>query len=195
MMRAQRGFTLMEIMIALAVFAIMSAITFGGLNSVLNARATVEARSNELLELQKAFSFMQRDLEQAADRSVRDQFGDPQAPFILDNTGIVFTRGGKANPLNLQRSALERVAYGQTDDKLSLKRWRSLDQPIEPQVDEVALLENIEDLRFRVLDNDKRWQEHWPPAGAQQPGLPRAVEMELEVEGLGKITRIFLLPF
>jgi len=193
----QRGFTLIELLIALSIFALVSMMAFGGLNTVLDASARTEVEAARLIELQRAFALMRRDFEAAVNRPIRDQFGDEEPPMdAMDTEHVRFTRGGRDNPLGLQRSALERIAYGLDDqNRLIRSRWRALDQPIDPQFDELVMIEDVENFSVRYLNGDKEWQEFWPPAGVQQPGLPHAVEVVVEVEPYGEIRRLFVLPF
>lgn len=199
-MGRQRGFTLLELLVALSIFGLVSVMAFTGLDSSLKARQTTEAQSERLIRLQKAFNLMREDFEQALPRPVRDQQGDllPQSAFQQEGEGVSFTRGGRANPLGLKRSSLERVGWGLRDGKLTRIRWQALDQPFEPKAEELPLLEDIDELRFRFMGADKRWQEQWPPVSNQPnagPQLPLAVEVTLETKDLGEIVRIFLLPF
>jgi general secretion pathway protein J len=194
----QRGFTLLELLISLAIFALISAITFTGLQSSLESRERTEAQGNRLVAVQKAFNFMRQDFEQAVPRSVRDQLGDrdPKNAFQQVLDGIVFTRGGRDNPLGLRRSNLERLGYGIEEGKLVRKRWQALDQPPEPAVDAVPLLDEVKALTFRFLGPDKQWVDQWPPVNTTNPDpeLPHAVEVTLELTDIGTINRMFLLP-
>ena len=183
------GFTLLELLIALSIFALISVIAVTGTN----------AQADRLIEIQKAFHFLRQDLEQAVPRAVRDQRGDrdPRTAFEQVLDGIVFTRGGRSNPLGLERSSFERVGYGLKDGALIRSRWLVLDQPPDPAVEELPLLGKVTALSFRFLGADKRWVEQWPPldTNSPDPELPHAVEVTLELADYGTIHRIFVLPF
>ena len=69
--KTQHGFTLIELMIALAIFAVLSAMTYGGLRAVLNARNQSDQQAERLATLQTALVIMGRDIEQATPRSIR----------------------------------------------------------------------------------------------------------------------------
>jgi general secretion pathway protein J len=193
------GFTLLELLIALAIFALISVIAFTGLRSTIDSRERINAQADRLIEIQRAFDFFRRDLEQAVPRPVRDQLGDfnPNSAFRQVPEGIVFTRGGRRNPLGLERSGLERLGYGLQDGTLVRSRWLALDQPPDPAIEELPLLADVESLNFRFLGPDKHWVEQWPPLNSvsPEPGLPQAVEVTLELPGYGSINRIFLLPY
>jgi general secretion pathway protein J len=70
------GFTLLELLVALAIFAVLATMAYAALNSVLTARKQVEAKSARLSALQTALMIMERDVEQAVPRGIRDEFGD-----------------------------------------------------------------------------------------------------------------------
>lgn len=197
-MTRNRGFTLLELLVALSIFGLVSVMAFSGLDAALSARESTERQAERLIQLHKAFNLMREDFEQAVNRPVRDQLGDrdDKSALVAFEGAVVFTRGGRPNPLNLPRSSLDRVGWGLKDGKLMRSRWRSLDQPMEPEVGEYDLLDKVKRLQFRYLAADKRWIEQWPPVNQTNPqGLPHAVEVTLELEDLGSLTRIFVLPF
>ncbi|UCE89614.1 MAG: type II secretion system minor pseudopilin GspJ, partial [Pseudomonadota bacterium] len=94
----QVGFTLLELLVALAVFAVMSAMAYGGLSSVLNMREQTDAAAQRLASVQRAFLRIERDLEQSVTRGVRDAFGSMQLALEAaedgDNGRLEFTRIG-----------------------------------------------------------------------------------------------------
>lgn len=185
---ASHGFTLVELLVALAIFAIMSALAYGGLRSVLDSHQMVRERAAELERLQTAFLLMGRDLEQAVPRPVRDELGDPVAALRTPperERAVAFTRTGHANPANERRSHLQRVGYGLRDGELVRYAWPHLDrvQGMEPVV--MPLLSEVTGLAFRFRDRQGEWRPQWPPPGSgpEAPALPLAVELELELTG------------
>lgn len=189
----ERGFTLLELIVAIAIFALVSVIAFSGLQTTLTTRDLVQAQAERLIELQRAFMLMQQDISQATDRGIRDRFGDVRGPMLLEVDGLEWTRGGAPNPAGLPRSALQRVGYTLEDGALLRRQWQALDQPYDPVVRSRALLQDVEALEFRFLSDDKQWLETWPPAGTG--GLPRAIEVRLRLTDLGEVHRMFLLAF
>lgn len=194
-----QGFTLLELLIALSIFALISVIVFTGLQASLDSRERTNQNADRLMEIQKAFNFLRQDLEQAVPRAVRDQMGDfdPKNAFQQTLDGIVFTRGGRSNPLGLERSSLERLGYSLQEDTLVRSRWLALDQPPDPAIEELPLLAEVLSLRFRFLGPDQEWSEQWPPPNSTSPDpeLPRAVDVVLELADFGVVNRIFVLPY
>lgn len=193
---SNRGFTLLELLVAVAVFAVLSALSYAGLNAVLAASEQTRLQAERLQALQLAWTIMQRDLQQYVDRPTRDQYGDTR-PAIETNGpegGVVsFTRGGWRNPTNQMRSHLQRVSYGLDEDRLTRASWVALDRPIEDEAQQIDLLDRVDDLAVRVLDESGTWHEDWPPLSGQG-GEPIAAEVLLETEDWGELRRLFAFP-
>ena len=129
--KKDKGFTLLELVVAMAVFAIMAAIAYSGLNNVLLARSQTEQHSKSLQQLQMAMNWVARDIEQTVDRGVRSEYGELMPPLIgndFEGYLIEFTRSGWRNPANHARSNMQRVAYAVRDEKLLRAYWRVLDR-------------------------------------------------------------------
>ena len=197
-----RGFTLLEMLIALAIFGLMAVMAYSGLTSVLDLQFHTAAEAEHLAELQKAYLIMQRDIEQVVARPVRNEFGDELAPLVGDQT-LELTHGGWSNPLGRPRSTLQRVAYSYGDRQLRRYVWVVLDRAQDSQPFDQLLMDNIEDMQIRYLLADDVWKERWPVppedsgtnvAGGVSAVLPAAVEVTIEHEHYGPIVWLFQLP-
>jgi general secretion pathway protein J len=198
-----KGFTLLELLVALAIFAVLSALAYRGLSAMLEAKKQVTAESERLTRLQTAFSVIERDLEQAVARSIRDEFGERQ-PAMVSLSGLdqvlELTRNGWNNPTGRLRSSEQRVAYRLEEDRLLRAAWADLDRLPDSKPAIQAVLTGVELLKIEFLNDQDKWLDHWPPRSLvemKQKGfdeqLPRAIGMSLEIAGLGKINRIFLV--
>lgn len=191
------GFTLLELIVVIAIFAVLSVMAYGGLSSVLNARTHVAEALKRTAELQKGYLRLRNDFQQLRDRSARNGYGltDP-ALFVRPDDAVEFTRGGWRNPLSQPRSNLERVAY-RLDDKKRLMRqsWRVLDRAQASEPVELPVFEQVEDVSWRFLDDKLAWQTRWPPTGLsaanQQAEPPCAVEVTLHLTDLGELRFLF----
>ena len=204
-MTSQRGLTLIELLIAVAIFAIMAALAYGGLNTVLASRGQVEQQSEELAVLQKVFFRIERDISQAVPRGVRDGFGDARAAMLCQRGSLEekddlfeFTRTGRFNPGGQARSYLQRIAYGVTDNQLVRYSWNVLDRAQDSEPVKYVLIDKLKSVALRFLDSQGQWQTHWPvssdkalPPDPQalaskkadsQPILPVAIEFTIELE-------------
>jgi general secretion pathway protein J len=195
-MRSLQGFTLVEILIAMALFAIISVITYSTLTSAINVSNHTSQVAQRLADIQRVLMLMERDLVQLAPRPVIDEYGEEQSAFLindLSNEGFEFTRGGYQNPARLNRSLLKRVAYEIRNDELYRKTWQVLDRATqtEPEFEE-SLMKGV--TRFEITVYDNKWVEKWPPERSEseeQPvpeSLPAAVRIFMEVEDYGQFT-------
>lgn len=197
----QRGFTLLELVIAIGIFALMSAMAYGGLNSALNTRAHADVQADRLAQLQKAMLIMGRDIEQAIDRGVRNNYGDPEPALAGGGYGssiLEFSRSGRANPMGQPRSHLQRIGYLVADDRLLRQTWPVLDRSIDTTPFEAVLLDKVKRVGLRFMDANREWQPQWPPAsstnpnpGQTTPDMPRAVEITIDLEDWGRVRRVF----
>ena len=195
----QRGFTLLELLVALAIFALVSVMAYGGLASVLDQQFATDDIAAQLARLQKTYLLLQRDFEQVVPRPVRDEYGDTLAPLLGDSQ-LQFTRGGWSNPAGHPRSSLRRVAYRLEDQELTRYAWSVLDRAQNSEPLEQPLLDGVTEIRSRYLAKNDEWQDSWPPATVTATGdtetfsLPLAVEIQLEHERFGLVTWLFQMP-
>jgi general secretion pathway protein J len=195
------GFTLLELLIAVAIFALVGAMAYGGLQRVLDQQHGTEEQSQRLADLQTAYRIMQRDLEQIANRKIRNEFGDSIEALVGGSgfNGVEFTRAGHANPAGFLRSDLQRVAYVPDQETLLRRTWRVLDRAQDSVPDEQKLMEGLRRFSMRFLDEANEWQERWPPAqnpgsAPATPGFPKAVEVQVELDDVGTLSWLFQMP-
>lgn len=193
-----RGFTLLELLIAVAIFAVVSIVATGGFWATQNMYQGVNHSAERLAQFQMAFNIMGRDLRQAIARPIRDDYGDTQPAFTGSGQGfgslLEFTRAGLRNPTGQARSHLERVAYGIADGELRRASWWVLDRSQGLAPAETVLVDNVKDLTLRFLDSQGQPQSQWPPlvAGNETPPpLPKAIEVTLKTDDWGDLVRIY----
>ena len=196
-MKRATGFTLLELIVVIAIFAVISVMAYGGLSSVLTSRARVAEALDRTAALQKGYLRLRDDFQQLRFCAARDAYGQLQPSlYVRPDNAVEFTRGGWRNPLAQARSSLERIAY-KLDDKKQLVResWRVLDRAPNTELVELPVFEQVEDLKWRFLDASLAWQEHWPATGVSATGAqdppPRAVELTLHLADLGEVRFLF----
>lgn len=198
--KKQSGFTLLELLVAIGIFALLAAMGYGGLNNVMTARKITTQHAERLSQLQMAFLWLGRDIEQTVDRPIRDEYAQVQPAMLGVETGryqLELTRTGWRNPAGHARSNLQRVAYGLRDGNLLRVYWAVLDRAEDSQPLESVLLDGVEKLELRFLNEAGQWQDSWPSRLLGQPtdvSPPRAVEVTLETKAEGRITRLFRVP-
>lgn len=208
-----RGFTLIEILVALAIFTLLSVAAYRGLNAVLEARARVAADHRQWQTLALLFARLSQDFNTLVNRPVRNSAGLTEPAFVAvpesfgeDQAELVFSRAGfpdAQGPLE----ATQRVGYRLREGRVELLVWPVLDQGPRTRPQVYVLVEPVEGFRLRYLDGRGEWLDRWPPPGpvagqfpGQIPGqvqsqagvFPRAVEAELTLAAGGVLTRLFV---
>jgi len=212
----QQGLTLIELLIAMAIFAVMSASMFVAFDSFQKGKELTDTNAERLKHYQIAFNILTRDIQQMFPRPVRDEFGSDTPLFALrSDTGseVEFTRGGwNRSPFSkVQRSELQRVTYYLEEGKLMRGSWRVLDRAEDSTPQRSVLLDQVENLAFVFYYQDKQGKlassQSWPPESLMaDPGasqsyvperqfllLPKIVEMKLTTADMGQISRKFLV--
>ncbi len=196
--RVQKAFTLIEVLVAFAIFGILAAFAYGALSQTLLSAEILGERMDRLQAIQKSVRYLTQDFLQLAPRPVRQELGDSFDPALLTDFSSEFalelTHGGWSNPVALPRGTLQRSAYRLEDDELVRYYWTVLDRTLSNEAIAVTILDGVESLLFRYLLDSGDWIEQWPPPTLPGPlGLrqrPRAVEIVLTLQDEGEIRRI-----
>jgi len=192
----KRGFSLIELLVALAVFATMAALAYGGLDSIARTRAELGRQQDSFRDLMRGIGLIERDLRQAIARPVRGNYGEALPALIGSSGHIEFTRTGFANPQAEPRPNLERVLYEFDDAALKRGTFPVLDRAPATTPTLATLRSNVESFRLRYLDANNRWSEDWPPPqqAADAPDLltqlPRAVEFRVTTPDYGEVAGV-----
>lgn len=197
----QQGFTLLELLIASIIFAIMSFMAYGGLENVIANSEASEHGMERLRQVQQCVSVLNRDFSQIIQRIIRDEYGNTQ-PWLyagsnIDNL-VEFTRGGRVNPANLTRSSLLRVAYRFENEELVRLQWPQLDRAQNMEPRESKLIDKVENVSLRFLDDKAEWHENWPPLSVAQGSgnadiKPSAIEIVMQLKDWGDIRRVYAM--
>jgi general secretion pathway protein J len=187
---AQRGHTLLELLVAVVVTALIAAGGYAGLSAIARASAAHRQEVRQLEAVQWFVSRLDRDLFHAINRPVRGEFGS-QAALSGNITSLSLTHSGLSNPLHQPRSELQRVDWILSGESIYRHTRPVLDGPVSADSAE-QLLNDILALSIEYLGNANRWHGRWP-AGTED-GLPRAVRYRLEIRGFGNVERLVELP-
>lgn len=225
-----RGFTLLEMMIAIAVMAILFSVVYSAINSAVNARSANRLASERLVKLHRGLSLIEQDIEHVIARF--SQFPNEDWKPALDHNDaqegevLSLSRHGWPITQNQNASNLARVAYEltleepeSTDNasdtepsyKLYRQYWRDIDTLTTDPLRKRVILKGIKRIDFKFLNEKNNWVDTWPAeggsignnefdtalAGSDMAGfqrLPRAMEVILDMHGIGEIRRVFIFP-
>ncbi len=186
--QAQAGFTLVEMLVALSIFAVIAAMGVTLLRSSIDTQDAVQGRLKTMGGINRLRAVMANDLAQALQRSTRGPAGEGVPAFVGSASGFAFVHGGAAALDGSPRPNIERVAYALTGGE-----WRRAVQPMldgTPLGDGDRLVSEVAGVAVRYRDDTGNWAESW----TSEPGdrLPRAVEVRLTRTAREPLTMLFL---
>lgn len=184
----QAGFTLLEMVIAIGIFAVMSAVAYGSLNGFLDNRDRIEAKHKSLGEIQLALAFIERDVRFAVPRPVRDDNGEPEGAFVVSSTSPIVageklrmttsvprpplpetnkegedseesTPAGKTADDNRSDQSLIRVAYRLEDGDLYRVVWNVLDRDSDSIEKKRRVIGDVDEFKVTALSINSETQK------------------------------------
>jgi general secretion pathway protein J len=184
----QQGFTLLEIVIALAIFSVMSMMAYAGLAAILDARASSVPRAQQLAQLQTTLYLLNEDLSQVIKRPIRDQLGSSEPAFSIGrgNEILVFTRTVPSWLANSSETNLLRVSYSLEKEALYRRVWTIPDrtQQTEYRRRKLLVTQGVTIKGFSA--KTKTW-------GEVVGEIPQALDISFKLDGLGSVHRTFLI--
>jgi general secretion pathway protein J len=202
MMQRQGGFTIIELVVAMLITAIVFTLGYGTLNQALGNRESLTANATRLQDAQFAIRSFVQDFSQLSARPIRDPVGSDHLPALMGTeTAVTLTRGGWMNPAGIGRTTLQRVRYVLEEGKLYRENWSVLDPLLDPPPARRLLLDKVRSISLQYMDATGDWRKDWPStsSAATVPeerlrGRPRAVQVTIELEDWGRIIRVIEVP-
>jgi general secretion pathway protein J len=196
--RRSYGFTLVEVLVAMAIFGLMSVLAQQALSASMRNAEILESRMDRLQAIQQTMRLLGRDVVQAAPRPVRDSLNGNLRPAFLVNPGGEFalelTHAGWSNPAGIKRGVLQRSAYRIEDGVLIRAYWNVLDATLNNEPVVTELLDEVESIEFRFYLGNGQWEDQWPARGGGASALfdrPRMVQVLLTLTDEGELVRYF----
>lgn len=191
---AEAGFTLVEMLVALLIFGLISAAAVSLLSFSVRAQELAGNRLSGLADLRRASAMLNADLAQAAPRLSRDEAGAVR-PAFTGGTGagegaaLALVRHGWSNVDRSPRPSLQKVEYVLSGTNLERRAFPQVDgaAPLPPQ----RLMEGVTALRLRYRDGDGVWRDRWDPVDAN--ALPAAAEAVLVLSDGTEVRQLFLV--
>lgn len=198
-MKIHQGFTLIEIMIALVIFALLASMTTALLSHAFHTRERIARVADELSTVQLAVSLLKRDTEQAIPRAILGNEMHSFPPFIGQTNYLEFTRDGFLNPEAIEtRSTLARVAYLCKGHQFIRRYWERVDTPTREHYSDKVLLDQLSTCAFAYVTNTKQmvpeWQEAPSEPNQKKVALPIAVQVTLTRPSFGNMSLLFIFP-
>ncbi len=196
--RKTSGFTLIEVLVAMALFGVMTMLAYMSLGQTLSNGDLLNDRMDRLQAIQRTMRYLSNDLNSASPRPVRDETGTGLLPAVMvspaNDFALAVTHGGWNNPAGLPRSTQQRSVYLLEDGKLFRVYYSVLDATFSNQAISTQILDGVESIEFRLIQDTGQITNQWPPSGSQGSSSislrPRAVEIILTLENEGEIRRI-----
>jgi general secretion pathway protein J len=192
-----RGFTLIEVLVAMSVFAIMALAATGIASAALDRRADLDMVDNRLKQVQVSHALIKADLDQIVLRSTRDAFGTTTSSALGGENQeqgrplLSFVRGGWVNPNGLeQRPSLQYVAYVLEEGALLRKSRAYLDPTPDTPMTVTAMVDGVTAARVVFLAGEQWLDRKQVPFNSAAP-LPQALALDLSVSGLGDLRFAF----
>lgn len=203
--RFPAGFTLMEVMVALFIMALIAMLASQAFNTASSGAAATREAMDRLAAIDRTLFVIETDLRNALPKTYRQRLGEVLPALYVaqsDDYWLVVMRGGVANPLRQRRTEEARVGYRYVEDTIWRDTWYNPLDNEEDQAYQQKLLTGVEDILVRVLPSGQGvsiaagpWYDMWPATGRKPEDLPIAIELTLTLEDMGEIKRLFsLLP-
>jgi general secretion pathway protein J len=193
--RRARAFTLVELLVALAIFAVLSAFAYRSLAVLLESREALERDSRRWRDIALFVGRFERDVQAALERRSTGVSGTALAPVssLLDlggatARGLAVTRSGATLNANAL-AAPQRVAYRHLEGRVERLAWSAADVGPRAEAKSTPILEDVASLSFRFLDARGEWRGDWGLPGTGEM-LPAAVEMTVELAGGERVVRL-----
>lgn len=189
------GFTLIELLVAMFLLALLSVMSYRGLDAMARANDRVTVITERWQAISLFFERFAADVAQPSNRTVRNGAGVPLPQWwgrpLVEAAGadaqLEFTRKSPPGQDDV------RVGYRLHATVLELLIWPVLDRSPASVPEVYPLLENVSALRLAYLDSQGRWQDSWPVSGIKE-ALPRAVSLEIALADQPAMHRIIALP-
>jgi len=192
----QHGFTLIEILVATVILAIMGVMAYRGIAEARVAVVNAEGHLDRLRNAQRAVQTIVTDFRTLTRRPVREPIGDGTRATVLRDPNAIalveLSRGGWPNGAGTPRGTSQRIVYRLEENKLIREHWNVMDATLATPTVKRELIDRVERVEMRYLTPGREWVAEWPQLGDndQFNQRPLAVEITLVLEDYGEIRRI-----
>lgn len=198
----QHGFTLVEILVATVIMAIMAVLAYRTVGEARVGVERAESHLDRLHEVQRAIHLITADFRTTAPRPVRETIGDGYRAALLrdsNSVGLVeLSHAGWPNGAGMPRGTVQRVSYRLEERKLIREHWNVTDATLASPPIRRELLTDVDSVEIRYLNSGREWIAEWPPIGSTgDHGFrmrPLAVEIRIVLADYGELRRLIEVP-
>lgn len=204
------GFTLMEMLVVLALFAMIGLISSQLLYQTAELSMKMVGRSDYITDMHRAMSVLDRDIRQIVNRGIRDEIGELMDPLTLDDSRLLqFSRMGWLNPMNESRGTVQRVEYSIDEGILQRRYWHVLDRDQESTPVIQTVMQGVE-MQFVLIDSNGETLTTYPelldveelvpelgdPSSEldEEEARPVALQLQFSLPDIGSVERIWMIP-
>ena len=190
-----RGFTLIEILVALVILAVVALLAYRATAAMSDGEARLSAESERWRTLDGFFARLEADMREAVPRGSRHGAAvEPawwsQAADSAGNTALAFTRAGPEFAVE-PGVAGQRIGYRLVGDRIEVIYWPQLDNVDDARASAYTLVAGARQFRVSQLGAGAAWLQRWPVTGDSP--VPRAVRIEITLDDGTSIDREIVL--
>jgi general secretion pathway protein J len=198
----QSGFTLLEILVATIILAVMGLMAYRAVSESRVAVDAAEGHLGRLRAVQRTMHLLVTDFRTLTRRPVRESIGDGKRATLLRDPNAVslveLSHGGWPNGAGTPRGTGQRVVYRLEEGKLIREYWTVMDPTLSTTPVRRELVDGVERIEIRYMNSGRQWVEQWPELGTTgELGLyqrPLAVEITLVLADYGELKRLVEVP-
>ena len=198
MTRRARGFTLVEILVAIVILAIMTTLAYGAIANLRRAFEVSRDEEARIKEVELALHTLEVDWFSADPEPVRDALGERTLPAVQvdarEQAWFSLTHGSVGQSLGLNRGSQERVSYRLENHQL-YRESSLLNAAQNALPQRRLLLGKVVRVDIKLDAGNGVWVKEWPSAAQTNPWVtnrlrPALVDVTVELEDLGTIHRL-----
>jgi general secretion pathway protein J len=198
--RAMGGFTLMEVMVAIVIMAMIAVMTSQSFSTAMQSSEATQEAIERLAKVDRVWVLLENDIRNMMPLVPQVENAEPLPAIYVADSGeyrLTLLRGGYANPLHLPRTEMVRIGYRFEESVLWRDTWINIADNDERNAKPQKILDNIEEIYIKVLRAENSsfsggpWGEQWPATGLPLHAIPAALEVTLKLEDFGEIKRYF----
>jgi general secretion pathway protein J len=176
---SEEGFTLIEILLAVSLIAMMATLVFGSLYVTTSAMDAARAKSSDEQIVRRTLSLMIDELAVSESRATGPWMGinDQRDGQPADSVAFL-TMGQFRGADSAKDTELVRIVYTREGDRLLRFSRRNLYSLTDESIEKVELATKVKGFNVRYYDGKSRlWLDEWDSRG--KPGTPKAILLEL----------------